>query len=244
MKNALLCVCIILALASCGGDDSGEQVAGAVKASKAGEVAAQKDQKSSCIADYIDKPCELLTQQVVSESYALFTGQAEPVQELLTHSCIYSWESGGRMTTMKIGANKYDVPVDNEIAIKWIKEVSIKDNVKRFKNAHRALSKEELARIAEVTQKEIEKRSADMSESQKKMVSGMGKGMGSSMKYSQVDGVGSAAAWGTVSKVIPPSLKVLDGDVEFEIAVNISDDDLQNQKVAGFVAKAVIQLCQ
>ena len=92
-------------------------------------------------------------------------------------------------------------------------------------------------------QKAFNERSDGLTKDQKEMAAGMSKGFLNNMKYEAVEGVGTAAAWGGVGAG-GSSLKVLDGDTEFEIRANISEVEADNKKLAAALARSLIASCQ
>lgn len=199
--------------------------------------------EKSCISSFIKTPCALLTTEVVKKEFSQFPADAEKKEIVQIKSCSYSWPSKGRIKIMKIAGREMEIPVSSEIGISWIKKKDIKTALPSFRNAYRTLSEEEKKRAAAAMQKALDERSEGLTESQKKMASGMSKGFLNNMKYESVEGVATAAAWGGAGAG-GSSLRVLDGDTEFQLSVNISDVDADNKKLATSLAKSLITSCK
>lgn len=235
MKNKLLLLALPVMLAACSDSDT--------SSSSNESTASKNSQKKSCISSYIEKPCTLLTTAMVKNAYPLLPDNAEQQETKQLQACSYDWPSNGRIRTMNVAGRTMEIPVSDEIGISWIKKKKMDTALASFRSSYRTLSEEEKARAAAAMQKALDKRSEGLTESQKKMAAGMSKGFLSNMKYEAVDGVGSAAAWGGVGAG-GSSLKVLDGDTEFEIKANISDVEADNKKLAAELAKSLIASCQ
>jgi len=239
MKNRLLLLSLSLSLSAilvgCSDNDNSNS-------SKANAESKQA-QKNSCISSYIKKPCALLTTEIVKKEFPQFPTDAEKNEIIQLQNCSYGWPSNSRTKTMKIAGREMTIPVSSEISILWIKKKKIETALQGFKRSYRTLSEEEKVQAAAAMQKALNERSDGLTEDQKSMAAGMSKGFLKNMKYEAVEGIGTAAAWGGVGAG-GSSLKVLDGDTEFEISVNISDVESDNKKLATALAKSLIASCK
>ena len=235
MKNKLLLLSLSAILSACSDSETSNS-------SKTNSETKQA-QKNSCISSYIGKPCALLTAEIVKNEFPRFPADAEKKELISLQSCSYNWPGNGRTRTMNIGGREMEIPVSNEIGILWIKKKNIETALSGFKNSYRTLSEEEKAKAAEAMQKALNDRSDGLTKDQKAMASGMSKGFLKNMKYETITGIGTAAAWGGVGAG-GSSLKVLDGDTEFEISTNITDVEADNKKLAVALAKSLIASCQ
>jgi len=228
MKNKLLLIVLSAALVACSDTDTS---------------GSKQTLKKSCISSYIEKPCALLTTEIVKKVFPQFPDSAEKKEIIKLQICSYDWPSKGRTRSMTIGGRSMDIPVANEIGISWIKKKDIKTALQSFKNTYRTLSEEEKAQASAAMQKALNERSDGLTKDQKEMAAGMSKGFLNNMKYEAVEGVGTAAAWGGVGAG-GSSLKVLEGDTEFEIRANISEVEADNKKLAAALASSLIASCQ
>lgn len=249
MNKFIISLAITASLSACGETDKNTQHSEqAAKTShletQQVEVKHSSGSTESCLVNYLKEPCELLSKKALTGLYPALPDDTLPEEQPTDMSCTYNWDSGGRTTTMKIGERDMNVPIDNNVSISWFNIVNDKNPVAAFKYSYRALSKEELKKIAEVTKQTLEEKSEEMSATQKTMVSEMTSGLGRGMHYTQIAGISSAAAWGSISKSIPNSLMVLDQNVKFEVNANVSDVENVNKDLAIAIAKHVVSTCQ
>ncbi len=236
MKNKIALISIITVLTACSDTDT------SVSTDK--NSASNQALGSSCIVDYIDKPCELLTAELIKVDFPLLPDQVEKQEVLQLQSCAYIWPSDGRISTMKVAGKEMEIPVSNEIGIKWIRQKGGDNALQYFRNAYHTPTEEEKASAAAAMDRALEERSGELTQGQKSMASGMTKGFMNEMKFESLDNIGTAAAWGGGAGPIASSLKVLDNDTEFEIVANISADDAINKALASDIAKSVIASCK
>ena len=74
----------------------------------------------------------------------------------------------------------------------------------------------------------------------------LGKGVGQSfsrapIQYQAVPGVGTAARWGGLGS--ERELRVLDGDAEFAVTVDVADDEATNRELAIALARDLLARC-
>lgn len=233
MTSRLLLLGAAVALVACSESDP----------SSAGNTAAESSSPAaSCVADFVRSPCDLLTAERLRSIYPELPADVQQQDVPQITSCSYIWPSDGRTMDMTIGGNVTKIPLDNEIGIRWIKQKTGNTITADFQRAYRTLSDEERARAAAMMNEGLEKRTGDLSETGRKVAADLGNSMISSITFDAVSGIGTAAAWGGTPKSL--SLKVLDGDTEFEIVANVSNVEADNRALAEQVARSVLEHCR
>lgn len=235
-------------LAACGEGDStrpSQELPATVEPS-ALEPTAQEDAATppagpSCIADFVDKPCLLLTSDLVKEHFPTLPEGVETREILSLKSCEYTWP-GDRVMMIKVSNFEVEAPVTNRIAISWIGVHEPDKALERFTSTYRNLTEEEKAQTIAALQEELDKQAPDgMAGEQKELASGIGASLINASQFENVDNVGTAAAWD--GNTMGNSLKVLDRDTEFSIDVNISDSEADNRELAVQIANGVMDSC-
>lgn len=196
----------------------------------------------SCIADFVDKPCQLLTPALVKQHFPTLPESVESREILSLKSCEYTWP-GDRVTMIKTANFEVEAPVTNRIAISWIGVHEPDKAVERFTSTYRNLTEEEKAQTIAALQEQLDKQAPEgMAGDQKALASGIGASLINASKFENVDNVGTAAAWD--GNTMGNSLKVLDRDTEFSIDVNISDSEANNRVLAVQIANGVMDSCR
>jgi len=194
----------------------------------------------SCLADFADKPCELLTAARVKAAYPALPEGVETAENPGLNSCEYSWP-GDRTRLVKVSTFEVETPIPNRVAINWIRKKDADRALEQFQLTYRNLSDEEKAEAVAAVEAQLAKRAEDLPEDQRALASGLGKSLIEASHFEPVEGVGSAAVWDGGALV--NSLKVLDRDTEFGIEVDISADPAQNRALAIAVAREVMAAC-
>lgn len=231
----------LFAWIGCGGDGETGGENGAAEAGAAGMAQRTADTGPSCVADYEESPCDLLTEEIVRSEVPNVPPEIEKTDSPGGFSmCSYSWPSD-RKETRELMDRTFEVEVDNRVDLSSI-ETYEKNAVDRFRRAYLPTA-EELQRGREIMQEEFEKRAEEegLSETEKEIGEGLADvAMEKTASSRKVDGVGSNASWsGGIS-----SLHVLHGDTKFEIRAEVSADDATNRETAAAVARAVIAACE
>jgi len=210
---------------------------------------------NKCLLDYAEKLDELLTRELAGETVQYTPEDAEKdyskvLSNPLYHSVRYSWKSD-RTKSMSFGAHEVMVPVRDEVALYGINPVTYDE----FKQRRRNVTDEELAemnkRISETlsgqTENEavkkqlekLEKMGVDQSTVQGMSSSVTGMAGKVAQSYSEVSGLGDAAAWNSYEQ----RLYVLDRGVEFAVAVSAGEDENVNKEKSVALAKKILNIC-
>ena len=200
--------------------------------------------QASCVADYAQRPCELLTPELVKGVYPYLPDLPSTLktqETLATTSCQHSW-AGERTQILRMGNNEIEVPLPNRVAISWIDRKDGEGAEERFRNTYRTLSEEEKAATMAALDRELEKQATGMSDEQKALAGGIGRGLVNTLRYQPVEGVATAAAWD--ARPQSSTLKVLDTDTAFGIEADISADSDVNRELAIALARAVMAACR
>ena len=228
-RNTLLWLPLAALIGACG--DSG---------SSASQSSAARG-ASSCIADYAQRACELFTTDLVAGVYADLPDDVKTEETAATRSCQHSWP-GDRTQVIKAGNMEMELPLHNRVGISWIEKKKDIDGAEAwFRHVYRTLSEEEKAATIAALDKELEKQAAGLSDDQKALAGSFGRGMINASRYEIVEGVGTVAAWDAGPRGY--TLKVLDGDTEFGIEADISEDGSVDRDLASALARAVIAAC-
>lgn len=236
MKKILLLISLSVVLAACSDTETSNNPSGESAGTK-------QTTEESCVSSFIDKPCSLLTTDLLVKEFPDFPDNVKNEEAIQIQSCSYSWPSEGRTRVLDLAGRKMEIPVNNEIGIKWIRKKKLETALQSFKKSYRTLSEKEKIKASEAMDDALKRNSGDLNKNQKEVASGISKGFLKNIKYEPVSGLGTAATWGGVGPG-DASLKVLDGDTEFEITVNISDIEADNRGLAVSVARSVMVSCQ
>lgn len=166
------------------------------------------------------------------------------------HSMQYSWKSGRKKTMSILGSGRL-VPVNDLIELHGLKEVTLD----YFKKSHRAPTDEQMAASRKEIDKGIDGKSANAQvnaefkkldemkvsdETQKSAAGSLHSIFAEAAKsYSDVPGLGQAAAWNSFEN----RLYIFDKGVELAITVDVSSDVEVNKKKAIELA-AVLLDCE
>lgn len=229
-----------LTLIGCGGDSS-SRVASKDVAAKSEAADVDKSSAASCIAKYAKSPCEIFSDKLIRTTLSDVPENAEKDEYSgAFHSCAYKWPSD-RTSTMTVMGRKVDIKEDNQISLSWIKTYK-KNSQQRFRRAYLP-TEDEQKRAKMMFDKQLEKKSAELGldNSSKKMAKSLGNNFVNSAKFSAVEGVGTMASWASGTE---GQLHVLDGDTQFKISTNLSEDSTQDRELAVKLAKAVMAACK
>jgi hypothetical protein len=195
---------------------------------------------SSNLGKYADKPCELLTEDMVRAEIPGMPAEVEhSTGTKRLRFCQYSW-AGPRKASREVMGRKIEYPVNDSVSLKWIRVLDAKDPLAYFRNSYRPLTEEEKAELKARMQKRMDEKAAkgDVSRETANAGGKMAGGMIGGLRFERVEGVGTAAAWGGTMGSY--GLKVLDRDTEFEISVDVYEDDAKNRDAAIRLAKKIL----
>lgn len=207
---------------------------------------------------YADAPCDLLTQEFIQNYFSPGDEEMEQVNEVNPdyknrNYCGYTWrrenfqeinernaalrteamkDPGTMMKTLlsmestvhKIGIGSFIIYENEMIAAEW------------FQNSHTAPSQQELQSFEERIGTEAQQQ--DLSEDDTQMAGDLGSGIGSAIKFEDVQGVGTMASWDFLDK----KLSVLVGSYSFGIFIEHDDDYKRDIEKAKEIALNVIEL--
>jgi hypothetical protein len=178
------------------------------------------------------------------------------------NGCSYSWD-GGRKTAPKPAADpdaagtdtnpyasaldglKYNRPIEDTVVFKSIQLLETDDPLALFERKWQAPTDAQREALAEQMEQKMEEAREEgrLSETGAATGSNLGRAMASAaIDFQVVEGVGSAARWGGVGA--HRSLMVLDGATEFEVAVDVSNDDAVNRNAAIGIARDLLAAAQ
>ena len=177
------------------------------------------------------------------------------------NGCRYGWE-GGRTRSLQSPLGKsaetesekamadalrsltQNLPIDDTVAFTSIQAVEAEDPVARFERKWSAPTEADRELLAERMDEKMEETSREgkVSESGAELGRGMGRSLSrASISYEAVEGVGTRARWGGLGS--ERELRVLDGDTEFAVAVDVSDDEATNHELAVALARDLLARC-
>lgn len=201
---------------------------------------------SSCLMKYADTPCELLTETVVRS----FAPEGADISQSPTISgaCNWEWE-GGRTQTMTIGTMEISGPTNDIAEILSIdKYDDDPERAKtRFQNQFRTqeISEADKARQEEEARKRAEKIAQERGltgAAAEAVASAGSRFTTANMRFTPVEGVGDAAAWGGLGKMT--QLNVLSGTTKFIVKLTRSDSEEERIQDSAKLAQAIIEACQ
>jgi hypothetical protein len=262
-----------LALTSCG---EAEQASGgdAIERTAAPVPITADTAGASCVASFVERPCDLLTDELLRQHVPALPADAERVDiaasmiergikppsfgGMAVNGCSYTWD-GGRKTAPKPAADpeaasedanpyasaldalKYDRPVPDTVVFKSIKVLEEADPLAGFERRWRAPTDAEREALAQRMEEKMQeaRKEGKLSESGAVTGSDLGRSLASaSISYEAIEAVGTAARWGGVGA--QRSLMVLDGATEFEVLVEVSDDESVNRDAAIRIARDLL----
>lgn len=226
---------VIAALAGCdGGTEAEDETVEAAASGVAGG--------SSCVADYADSPCELLTADLVRQVLPGVPAEIEQESHSgsMFSSCSYSWPSD-RVATREVAGRTIEYPEHNSVGLSWIETYESGDPQARFRREYLPTEEEMrrgLDRMEEEFDEQAEERGLD--ESQREIGRDLGRSVASSMSFEPVDGVGDRASWTANHN----DLHVLVGDIKFQVSATVSSDESENRQTAIGLAEALMAACE
>ena len=204
---------------------------------------------SDCIFSYMDKYDELLPLETIQKHYKgdmsvakkQYNKNTDPKRQK-QDSYLYTWASD-RTKTMEILGQKMEVPLENEIGIKWLGDdlytiMSRENPVASFKAFYHTPTQAELDDAFNKAEEQVSKNENVNMETTGSAMS-MAKGLAEGAKYEDVNGLGNAASWDARDN----ALIILVGEKTFKIVCNVGADSEANKKLAIELAKEVLAKC-
>src|SRR5690606_8821823 len=115
----------------------------------------------SCLADFADKPCELLTAARGKAAYPALPEGVETAENPGLHSCECGWP-GDRTRLVKVSTFEVEPPIPNRVAINWIRKKDADRALEQFQLTYRNLSDEEKAEAVAAVEAQLAKRAEDL----------------------------------------------------------------------------------
>lgn len=224
----------LFAWVGCGG--GGEGGASEEESARDAETA-----EASCVADYAESPCDLLTEEIVRREVGDVPAEIE-VNDMPGGFplCGYSWPSE-RTETREFAGRTMEFSVANDVRLSSI-ETYEDDAGERFRRSYLPTA-EERERAREMMRESFERRAEEegLGETEREIGEGIADVAEEATASSRrVEEVGSNASWsGGIS-----TLHVLDGSTKFEITADVSADDAANRETAAALARAVMAACE
>lgn len=191
--------------------------------------------------EYNGKLDELLTLEIASEVTGYAPDEARKdynkiFKDPATHSVSYEWDKGRMKKVNNPITNKeMNKPINDFVKIAWVRNTTLD----KFKFDYHTPTAEEIKKANEAMDKKLNemvgegkatKEQADLSKE-------MANGLMSGQSYTEVSNVGDYATWNNKYK----HLKVFYRGLEFEITVEVSDDESVNKQKSIEVAKQIIK---
>lgn len=191
--------------------------------------------------EYNGKLDELLTLEIASEATGYVPNEARKdyskiLKDPATHSVSYNWDKGRMKKVNNPITNKeMNVPINDFVKIAWVRNTTLE----KFKFDYHTPTAEEIKIANEAMDKKLSemvgegkatKEQADLSKE-------MGNGLMNGQSYTEVSNVGDYATWNNKYK----QLKVFYKELEFEITVEVSNDESVNKQKSIEVAKQIIK---
>lgn len=228
MKNICFFLCTVCIITACNQPSS----------NTAEELKNSMNETTKAAAEFKGKLDELLTPEMAAaiSTYDIAEVKKKYSQVLKdpsTHNLRYEWKKG-RTRKIDIGKNGTVIPVPDYLEISWVKNTSLQ----KFKSDYRTPTPEELEKLKAMMDKKMNAMAAEGKISQEN--AGLGKGLaeslGKGVSFEPVANTGEYAVWNTKQK----ELKVFYNGLEFEVTVELGDDENLNKEKSITLAKRII----
>jgi hypothetical protein len=197
----------------------------------------------SCLLEYTEKLTDLLTENMIRKHIPGMPVDVELYAGTKTlKMSSYTWPST-RKASREIAGQVIEYNIANEVTLKWLRPIKGDDPLARFKRMYRTLTPEEEKKIAAEFNKAMDEQAEakKLTEDGTKMGKDLAAGLMKGLRFENVHGVGTAAAWGGTAGQY--GLRVLDRDTEFELVVNVSADEARNRELSIALAKDILDMC-
>lgn len=195
---------------------------------------------ASCIADYAESPCELLTAELVQTTLPAAPTDLEQssYSGSMFSVCTYSWPSD-RTGSREVMGRTVEYEENNSVGLSWIKTYDGDDPGAEFRREYLPTDAE-VERGREMMQETLDERVAEgeMTEDERAVAEGLTESVAGGLSFVAVEGVGDLASWGG------GTLHVLDGTTAFQVDVDISADADEDRQAAIAVANALMGACR
>lgn len=245
MRNLLLLLLPLITLMSCGGTETDRATA----AASLSPAVASAPVGKSCLADFEGSLCELMPKDIIQ---SFIPGPVEensykPEERGMISSCGYGYEDESNMLDMKVGKMTMKIPAEYFISIGVPDVVDVPDPKARFERNYKTFTEAEKAELQARMQKELKAKfdRGEMTKEQYEAALGFGKLAGEG-NWEKVPNLGTAAAWGQITKSATGSegtLAVLHGNVIFQLQSDAVESPQKSKEMAIAVAKFILQRC-
>ena len=203
----------------------------------------------TCVFDFQDKYDQLLPLETIQKHYSGEMSSAKMIYNKSANaegqkrdSYVYSWPSD-RTKTIKIGNNEMNVPLPNEIGIKWLgddlyKIMNKESAIASFKAFYKTVSQKEVEEALDKAEAKMLNNEA-INEETKSQASDMAAGLSKGAEYQPVAGVADAAAW----DVRDNALIILVGERTLKVVANMTENTEENKALAIKLAGEVLVRC-
>jgi len=182
----------------------------------------------------------LLTLEMASEISGYVATEAEKdynqvLKNPVTHSVSYQWEKDrNQQIKNPINGKMMDIPTKDFIQLSWVKNTTLKE----FKFNYHTPTAEELANADKAMNEKANEmqQQGKVDASQAEMAKGMASEMAKGLSFDEIKDVGEYAVWNNKQK----ELKVFYKGIEFQITVELSDDEKINKQKTIETAKLII----
>lgn len=237
MMNVAVAGLLISLLAGCGGGTD-EEASVEEDGTPATEVGSGGE--ASCVADYAERPCDLLTEDLVRARFPDAPAEIEQDSHSgsMYSSCSYSWPSD-RMATQEVAGRTMEYPESNTVGLSWIETYESDDPRAQFRREYLPTG-EEMQRGREQMERELDERTAEgeMTEEQRDVAGEVAESVGGDLSFEPVDEAGDMASWSGTT------LYVLDGATNFQVEANVSAESSVDREAAVAVANELMAACQ
>ncbi len=183
---------------------------------------------------------QLLTLEMASEISGYVATEAEKdynqvLKSPVTHLVSYQWEKGrNQQIKNPINGKMMDIPAKDFIQLSWVKNTTLKE----FKFNYHTPTAEELANADKAMNEKANEmqQQGKVDASQAEMAKGMASEMAKGLSFDEIKDVGEYAVWNNKQK----ELKVFYKGIEFQITVELSDDEKINKQKTIETAKLII----
>lgn len=230
-------------ISSCGKNEANTGSSSQTSSSQVAQESSQAAESTSGLSaePWNGKLNQLLTLDMAANTSGYPASEAkEKYNQVLknpgTHSVKYSWKKG-REGTIKNPVTKSEmtIPVDDSVELSWVRDTTLE----KFKANYHTPTEQELANADVAVDKKLgemqdeNKISADQSQAAKGMASSLAEGL----SFDEVPDVGDYAVWNNKAK----ELKVFYKGLEFQVRVDVSNDEAVNRQKSVEAAQAIIK---
>lgn len=191
-------------------------------------------------SEFTGKLDELLTLEMAATSSGLPKESAkveynQVLKNPKTHSLSYNWDSE-RTQTITVSGRSFDVPKKNRVEISWVGNTTLEEFKRNYHNpTEEELRNAEAAMDAKMDELEQEGKAT---KEQSDAARGMVDGFMANFHVTEVSGLGDYAVW--IDRKESYELKVFYKGLEFQLIVDLSDDQASNKKKAIALARRII----